>query len=88
MEISNHWLKTPDLKTKRTIPDKFGYWFAKNLPEFFSGGVTLRQIAEVMQEDDGELWEEWCELNGIIHYDRNGRYFVGCYKKGGANEKQ
>ena len=41
MEINNYWEKTPENKTKRTIPDKFGYWFALNLPNFFYGGVTL-----------------------------------------------
>ena len=48
MMIDNHFRKTPEVKTTKEIPDKFGFWFANNLPEFFYGGVTLRQIANAM----------------------------------------
>ena len=48
MEISQHWKNTPELRHKRTIPNKFGYWFAQNLPEFFYQGVTARQIQDAM----------------------------------------
>ena len=79
MEINNYCEKTPENKTKRTIPDKFGYWFALNLPNFFYGGVTLHQIADAMPAD---LFEEWCELNHIIYYNHNEKQFVQKMKGG------
>ena len=35
MKIAQHWKNTPEEENKRIIPDKFGYWFAENLPQFF-----------------------------------------------------
>ena len=66
MEIENFWKKSPEAKIKREIPDKFGYWFAKNLPEFFYVGVSITQIQKAMPK---KLFKEWCELNKIIYLD-------------------
>ena len=83
MEIRQHWKKTPEEEIKRTIPDKFGYWFAENLPEFFYQGVTIRQIQEAMPK---KLFEEYCKHNAILYCDESG---VVCDlpKKGVINEK-
>jgi|TARA_R100001224_G_scaffold101670_1_gene73296 hypothetical protein len=83
MMIDNHFRKTPEVKTTKEIPDKFGFWFANNLPEFFYGGVTLRQIANAMPK---KLFKEWCELNDIIYYNQIEGKFVEV-RKGGKDEK-
>ena len=69
MEISQHWKNTPELRHKRTIPNKFGYWFAQNLPEFFYQGVTIRQIQEAIPK---KLFKEWCYHNRIVYCDEGG----------------
>ena len=68
MEINQYFKKTPEIKTKNNIPDKFGYWFAKNLPDFFTVGVTQRQIANAMPP---KLFVEWCRINNIRYWDRS-----------------
>ena len=80
MEIENFWKKSPEQKIKREIPDKFGYWFARNLPEFFYVGVTISQIQKAMPK---KLFKEWCELNKIIYLDDE----KIIQKKGGRNEE-
>ena len=79
MEIENFWKKSPEAKIKREIPDKFGYWFAANLPEFFYVGVTITQIQKAMPK---KLFKECCELNKIIYLDDE----KIIQKKGGRNE--
>ena len=69
MEIENFWKKSPEQKIKREIPDKFGYWFAANLPEFFYVGVTISQIQKAMPK---KLFKEWCYHNRIIYCDEGG----------------
>ena len=81
MEIENFWKQSPEAKTKRTIPNKFGNWFAANLPRFFYEGVTLNQIHNAMPK---ELFEEWCEVNNITYIDEK---TVVQDKKGGRNEE-
>ena len=80
MEINQYFKKTPEIKTKNNIPDKFGYWFARNLPEFFYVGVTISQIQKAMPK---KLFKEWCELNKIIYLDDE----KIIQKKGGRNEE-
>ena len=81
MEIENFWKQSPEAKTKKTIPNKFGYWFAMNLPEFFFVGVNLNQIRGAMPK---KLFKEWCELNNIFYIDEK---TVVQNKKGGKNEE-
>ena len=59
-------------RNKRIIPDKFGYWFAENLPQFFSQGVSIRQIQEAMPK---KLFEEYCKHNDILFCDDRWSYF-------------
>ena len=66
MEIIQHWKKTPEVQNKNNIPDKFGHWFAQNLPDFFTVGVTQRQIANAMPP---KLFVEWCRINNIRYWD-------------------
>ena len=81
MKIENYWRKSPEHKIKREIPDKFGFWFARNLPEFFYVGVTITQIQKAMPK---KLFNEWCELNNIIYIDEK---TVVQEMKGGRNEE-
>ena len=81
MEVNNFWKKSPEAKIKREIPDKFGFWFARNLPEFFYVGVTITQIQKAMPK---KLFNEWCELNNIIYIDEK---TVVQDMKGGKNEE-
>ena len=73
MEIIQFWKKTPEHKNNNNIPDKFGHWFAKNLPEFFYVGVSITQIQKAMPK---KLFKEWCELNKIIYLDDDGEEVV------------
>jgi len=66
MEIIQFWKKTPEHKNNNNIPDKFGHWFAKNLPDFFTVGVTFRRIANTMPP---KLFVEWCRLMEIRYWD-------------------
>ena len=81
MKIAQHWKNTPEEENKRIIPDKFGYWFAENLPQFFSQGVSIRQIQEAMPK---KLFEEYCKYNDILFCDDSGVIFE---VRGGINEK-
>ena len=68
MEIEQYWKKHPENKTTNKIPDKFGHWFAKNLPDFFTVGVTQKRIANSMPP---KLFVEWCRINNIRYWDRS-----------------
>ena len=68
LEIIQIWKKTPEHKNNNNIPDKFGHWFAKNLPDFFTVGVTQRQIANAMPP---KLFVEWCRINNIRYWDKS-----------------
>ena len=81
MKIAQHWKNTPEEEKKRIIPDKFGYWFAENLPQFFSQGVSIRQIQKAMPK---KLFEEYCKHNDILFCDDSGVIFE---VRGGINEK-
>ena len=68
MEIVQYWKKHPENKTTNKIPDKFGHWFAKNLPDFFTVGVTQKLISNTMPP---KLFVEWCRINNIRYWDRS-----------------
>ena len=67
MRVSQHWAKTPTNKYNHShISDEFGFFFAKHLPKFFKGGVSLRQIHEAMPRD---LFRKFCNEQNIIWED-------------------
>ena len=63
MRVTQHWEKNPKNKYNHSeISNEFGHFFAKHLPEFFKGGVSLRQIHEVMPRD---LFRKFCKEQNI-----------------------
>ena len=69
MEIKQFWKKNPETTvTTNKIPDKFGHWFAKNLPDFFTVGVTQKRISNTMPP---KLFVEWCRINNIRYWDKS-----------------
>ena len=86
MEIRTYWKKSPEINNTKKIPDKFGHWFAKNLPDFFTVGVTQRQIANAMPP---KLFVEWCRINNIRYWDEadTNNHDEWSARKEGENEK-
>ena len=70
MKVSQHWAKTPTHKNHSEISDEFGFFFAKHLPNFFKGGVSLRQIREAMPP---KLFKKFCKEQNITWVD-HGKY--------------
>ena len=67
MEIRQSFVKTRDCTIgKKTISDKFGFFFAEHLPKFFNGGVSLTEIKKAMPK---ELFKEFCEEQNIPYID-------------------
>ena len=67
MEIRQSFAKTRDCTiSKKTISDKFGFFFAEHLPKFFNGGVSFKEIRKTMPK---ELFKEFCEEQNIPYID-------------------
>ena len=86
MEIVQYWKKSPEINNTKKIPDKFGHWFAKNLPDFFTVGVSFRRIKNTMPP---KLLVEWCRLMEIRYWDEadTNNHDEWSARKEGENEK-
>ena len=58
MKISQSWKNAPQSKINYEISDKYLGFFIEQLPEFFKGGVTIKQIREAMPR---KLYAEYCK---------------------------